>query len=862
MREAFAYTSHEVLDMFGVNADAGLSADEVSKRRIQFGENQISYARAVSKWKLLARQFKSPLVVLLLLATGLSFLFNEWLDGIAILVVIVINAVIGFLMEFKASRSLEALNKLSTQYVRVLRNSKLSTIKANELVPGDMAFFEAGDVVSADARICKQAQLQANESSLTGESLPVNKITSPLPDNTLLADQRNMLFKGTYILRGNAWAVVTKTGMNTELGKIAHLVQREEQAATPLEEKLEQFSRQMINVTSVLVAIIFFVGWIGGRELIVMLQTSIALGVAAIPEGLPIVATIALANGMIRMAANNVIVRKLSAIETLGGTNVICTDKTGTLTENRMTVVDFPKDNATHSRLIDACILCNTAEIDPSGNESGDPLEIALLNFIQSPARIAHTRAQFPKLREVPFSSETKRMATAHQHDDRITVFAKGASEEIVQLSNQIFDQGVVHTLDDNAKQNLLTQAHQLSSRGYKVIAFAFTEHAFMPEDLFSELIFLGFVSLIDPPRKNIAKDIEECKLAGIKVIMVTGDHAATAAEIARQIGIQPIADATVINGSSMKAFDKLNTADKQMWMNTTVFARVTPVQKLDLVKVFQEAHCVVGMTGDGINDAPALKKADIGIAMGMRGTQVAQEVADMVLKDDSFSSIVTAIREGRIIFENIRKFVIFLLSCNLSELMIIATCAIFNLHFQLLPLQILFINIITDVLPALALGLTRGGPAVMKKFPRQISEPIIDTRHWRAIIGYSIVITISCIVAVYFVHTSLHDANAMDHRKCNSILFITLIVTQLLHVFNMNSAESGFLHSGVFRNKFIWYALLICFASMAALFLIPVIRTILSVTILSVEDWTIVAGSSALSLVTIQFAKRRRWMI
>jgi len=860
MKEASAVTSEQVLQDFLVDAATGLSRAEASGRLAQFGRNEIEQQKGVSWWKLLLNQFKSPLVVLLLFATALSFAFNEWLDAVAILAVIFINAVIGFLMEFQASRSMDALKKLSTTFVRVLRDSTLTSIEAFELVPGDIIFLETGDIVSADARILRPAHLQADESSLTGESLPVNNVSTPLPENTPLADKKNMLFKGTFITKGNAWAIVVATGMNTELGKIARLVHGADQSVTPLEQKLEQFGRQLINVTVVLVVIIFFAGWIGGRNVITMLQTSIALAVAAIPEGLPIVATIALANGMIRMARNNVIVRKLSAVETLGGTNVICTDKTGTLTKNQMTVADVVEDPAAHGRMVQACILCNTADIDESGNGFGDPLEVALLHYVQPRSIIQQTRKEFPKVQEEPFSSDTRRMATAHRNAGKVIIFAKGAAEEIIRASNRTLEGGP-RILDAAAKQALLQEADRLAVRGYKVIAFAFNERPHVPDDLFSDLIFLGFVSVIDPPRENIAHAIEECKSAGITVIMVTGDHVATAIEIARQVGIQPAMAADAINGSSMKQYEMLDAGEKQRWRNTRVFARVSPSQKLDLVKVLQESDCIVGMTGDGVNDAPALKKADIGIAMGLAGTQVAQDVADMVLKDDSFASIVSAIREGRIIFENIRKFVIFLLSCNLSELLIIATCSILNLHFQLLPLQILFVNIITDVLPALALGMTGGDPNIMKRAPREINEPIINISRWRAIIVYALVMTVSCIVAVFIVHERILNTHTIDHASCNSILFVTLILTQLLHAFNMNASGSGFLRDGVIRNKFLWYALIICIGLMVVFYHVPVVRLVLSVSVLSGRDLLVIGGSSMLSLLLIQGIKWLGWV-
>ena len=860
MKAPFALSSEEVLEQLGVNFDEGLSVDEAARRLAQFGRNRIAETVTDPWWRLLLQQFKSPLVYLLLFATALSFFFNEWLDGIAIIMVILINAVIGFLMEFQAGQSMEALRQLSSISAKVRRGGRLLEINAEEIVSGDVAFIETGDVVAADGRIIQQSQLQADEASLTGESAPVNKISSPVPEGTLLADRRNMLFKGTYITKGNAWMVVTGSGMNSELGNIAMLVEKAEQSATPLEKKLQEFSKQLIKITIALVVIIFFAGWMGGQDVWKMLQTSIALAVAAIPEGLPIVATIGLANGMIKMARKNVIVRRLSAVETLGGTNVICTDKTGTLTENRMTVVDLIEDNTIHPRILEACILCNTAEIDEQGNEIGDPLETALLKYVQSNSFIESVRKQHPKLKEDPFSSETKRMASAHQNDSGVIVFAKGAPEEIIRLCERVMEDHDTINLTEEHKQRLQREASELAARGYKVLAFAFNEPTKMPDDLYSNLVFLGFVSLIDPPREHIVTAIEECRFAGIKVLMVTGDHAATANEIARQIGIQNSPTDVVIGGASMKPYEQLTALDKTSWMNAKVFARVTPSQKLDLVKVFQESKFVVGMTGDGVNDAPALKKADIGIAMGLRGTQVAQDVADMVLKDDSFASIVAAIREGRIIFENIRKFVIFLLSCNLSELMIIATASILNLHFQLFPLQILFINIITDVLPALALGMTEGDPLIMKKEPRQMNEPIIDSQRWKAVFIYSFIITVSCMMAVLVSHELQHAGELITADDCNNILFLSLIGTQLLHAFNMNSDERHFFKSEVFSNKYIWYALVSCLLVIVGIYRIPAVAKVLSFSALSLMDIMIICGSSVFSLIVIQLIKTMGW--
>jgi len=856
MNMPYAISIEELSDQLKTTLETGLLTEEVQVRIKKFGLNRIEKNDQLPWWQILFGQLKSPIVYLLVFAAGMSFYFNEWLDGSAILVVVLINTIIGFYMEFQAGRSMEALQKLSSVPAKVLRNRKLTEIDADNIVPGDVIFLEAGDMVPADARIGKLSQLQVDESALTGESVPVEKHQTVLHANTTLAEQCNMLFKGTFVSKGNAWAIVAGTGMQSELGKIANLVQHAEQSATPLEKKLEHFSKKLIKVTVLLVLIIFFSGWIAGHALIEMINTSIALAVAAIPEGLPIVATLGLARGMIRMARHNVIVKKLSAVETLGGTSVICTDKTGTLTENRMmvkSIVPAVESVNIHAQIIQGCILCNTADIGEDGSEVGDPLETALLKHAQHHDSLRDVRTKFPKIDEEPFSSDTKRMITVHQNSSGFITYAKGATEEILKLSSA--SAGAPLT---TSKQNeYLTRAEHLASSGYKVIALACRTDDQLTHIPTTDFTFLGIIGLIDPPRPEVLEAIAECKSAGIKVVMVTGDHAHTAKEIGHQLGLLNSKNEPVIIGADMKPFGNLTPDDKQQWLSSHIFARVTPSQKLDLIKVYQENGAVVGMTGDGVNDAPALKKADIGIAMGLRGTQVAQDVADMVLKDDAFYSIVMAIRQGRVIFDNIRKFVIFLLSCNLSELFTIAVTAVLNLHFQLFPLQILFINLITDVLPALALGITPGNANIMKQKPRRADQPIIEQSHWKAVIIYSIVISASSLGAVLFSHYTLHTTEGWNPKLCNNILFFTLIMSQLLHVFNMNSSGSNFFKSEVMRNKYVWYAFAINLSTLILMYEITPVREVLSIYSLSFSDWMVITGFSFLGMIINQIAKK-----
>ncbi|MFV5691568.1 cation-translocating P-type ATPase [Flavobacterium sp. LT1R49] len=845
------------------DGESGLSSSEVEKRLKEYGTNKIEEKKNKSLWLIFLDQFKSPIVWLLVFAAGLSFYFGEWVDGIAILTVIVINALIGFYMEFQARRSMNTLKKLSAVPAKVLRNKKLEEINAEHIVPGDVVYIEAGDMIPADGRIFNVSQMQIDESALTGESVPVEKQIEKLETDTTLAERNNTLYKGTYATKGNGYMVVTETGMDTELGKIAQMVQTAEQAATPLEKKLEDFSKKLIWITVALVIVIFIIGLLNGQKLLEMLQTSIALAVAAIPEGLPIVATMALAQGMMKMAKFNVIVKKLSAVETLGGTNVICTDKTGTLTQNKIEVntIMTPADNAEALEVINRiAVLCNTAELQNNNGavkEIGDPLEIGLLKFaLKNNFNIQDYRSQFPKIKEEPFSSETRIMATLHQSEKELTSYAKGATEELLMRCNRILETEGITELNAEEKELWIQKAEELANSGLKVIAGAYKPATALNEDMAVDLVFVGLFGMIDPPREEVFEAIEECKTAGINVIMITGDHPATAKNIALELGIASNDTFKAMVGKEMTDYEHLTEQEKSNWLDTKVFARVSPKQKLDLVSVLQERKNIVGMTGDGVNDAPALKKADIGIAMGLRGTQVSQEVADMVLKDDSFSSIVIAIRQGRVIFENIRKFVIFLLSCNLSELLVIATASVFSLHFQLFPIQILFINLITDVLPALALGVTEGSPDIMQRPPRSIDEPIIDRKRWINIFFYSIVIGASSIGAVFFSHYTVHKAETWKPELCNNILFFTLIFSQLLHVLNMGS-NSSFFKSEVIRSKYVWGAIILSLIILVGIYNIEPMRKVLTLYSMSINDWFISIGASVVSLIIIQIGKK-----
>lgn len=869
----------------------GLEDTEVTERLRKYGANIIEGKKSADSLLILISQLKSPFTILLLVAVILSFRFDEWLDGFAVLVVIAINTTIGFFMEFRAEKSMDALKKLTAMKIKVIRNGQMREISSEQLVPGDLIAAEAGDVVLADARIIEAAQLQIDESALTGESVPVTKIQDVLEEEAALADRVNMLFKGTNITKGNVKAVVTATGMQTELGTIAHLVQQTEQSATPLENKIREFSKMILWITLGLIFIVFIGGMLNGNDLVTMLQTAIAMAVAAIPEGLPIVTTLALAQGMLRMARHNVIIKKLAAVETLGGTGIICTDKTGTLTQNRIVVntivmpgasVEIQQEYESRTTKIisgpdgitamrnfsiirTASVLCNTAELIPDKGgfvEVGDPLETGLLKFAHSAGvDISTVRKEFLKLREEPFSSETRMMATLHQHNGKQIVFVKGAAEEVLKCCTSISEENRVMAFDEASRDLWLKQSEKYAGEGLRMIAIAFREGESSTRSLTDNLTFAGLLGLLDPPREDVQQAILECGNAGIGVVMITGDHPATAENIGKKLGL--LNEHPVVHGNQMRNYVDLTAEEKQKWRDAHIFARVTPKQKLDLVTVLQESGYVVGMTGDGVNDAPALRQADVGIAMGQRGTQVAQEVADIVLKDDSFTSIVKAIRQGRVIYDNIRKFIVYLLSCNLSELFVILFASLFNLHYALIPLQILYINLVTDVLPALALGVTRGNENIMKQKPRNPGVALIDRKRWIAIIVYALVIAGCSLAAVTVTHFTVHSNEGWNPVLCNNILFVTLILSQLWHVFNTASIRTvSFFRTDVFRNRYVWYAILICISLTFGVYLVSPLSRVLALYRPSGTDILIMIGFSLLSLFINHLLKKLKLIV
>ncbi len=727
-----ALPAADVLVRLGVSLAHGLSVEEAKRRHNSFGPNRIVSRRKASALILLLHQFQSPVVYLLSAAAALAFYFGELEEGAAIAVVLAVNALIGFLTELKAARSIEALRALGTRSARVRRDGHVRLIPAEEIVPGDIVVLEAGDSISADLRLVEGSNIAADESMLTGESVSVDKRTRPVAADARLADRASMLFKGTAITRGSGIGAVVSTGLQTELGRVSQLVEEAEPGSSPLEKKLARLSAQLVWATLILTAMIAGVGLTTGKDPFLMVEAAIALAVAAIPEGLPIVATLALARGMWRMARQNALIERLSAVETLGATTVILTDKTGTLTENRMTVrrlwvpsgeveIDTEpgkagaghlkiRDDPQLATLLDIAVLCNDASLESAHEEgSGDPMELALLRVgLRAGLNRATLLHGSPVVSKHAFDTSTKMMATVHRRGDRLLFAVKGAPEAVLAAAERVISSDGDIAMDSDTRAEWLSRVEQLGHHGLRVLACATKTGTQADATPYEDLTFVGLIGLEDPARADVPHAIEDCRQAGIRVIMVTGDHAVTARSIGRAVGLGQAA-ANVVEG---KRIGQLAKGKDGELFDIGIFARVSPAEKLALVRAYQSAGEIVAMTGDGVNDAPALRQADIGVAMGLRGTDVAREAAAMILLDDAFPTIVKAIREGRVIFGNIRRFIAYLLSCNLSEVLVVGLAVLSTLPLPVMPLQILYLNLVTDVFPAFALAMGEGDPA------------------------------------------------------------------------------------------------------------------------------------------------------
>jgi Ca2+-transporting ATPase len=864
-----ALTADAVAQQLRVDPALGLSETDVLLRRKTFGRNLLKKRKQVSELRLLVRQFTSPVVALLAGAMALSLAFANWTQATAIGVVLVINTAIGFVTERKAVRSMEALRALGGRTARVRRDGRAQVVNAEDLVPGDLVLLEAGDIVSADLRCVSTAALAADESTLTGESIPVGKGTEPNPDSAELHERTAMLFKGTQIVRGSGEGIVVGTGLATELGHITQLVDSAEGGESPLEGQLARLSHQLIRVTLLLAVAVALAGLLSGRSVPLMIETAIALAVAAIPEGLPIVATIVLARGMLRMARQNALVENLAAVETLGSTTMVLTDKTGTLTENRMVVqrvvtptgsfsFDYGNgailaeggahvDPASHADLSQALligVLCGNAEYDATtGAGSGDPMEVALVRAgALAGMRRGDELNRSPEVAQYPFDPATKWMATVHRRGGQYFTAVKGAPEEVLALAHRVGVAG--KALDDLSRTTWLGVAESLAAEGLRMLAVAAGPCPDPGQAIGSELALIGLVALWDPPRADIADTVAALRRAGIEVVMATGDHPGTALTIARDVGIAG-PNATPVTGQQLPGLGVMSYPAGTELARQHVFARVTPEHKLILIDLFQSQNQIVAMIGDGVNDAPALIKADIGVAMGKRGTDVARAAADMVLLDDRFSTIVNAVREGRVIFDNIRRFSMYLLSCNLAEILVVTLAIVAGLPLPLLPLQILFLNLVTDVFPSFALATGEGDGDVLDRPPRRPREPIITASRWRTMAVYGAAIAASTLLALVAAEHLL----GLDAGAATTVSFLTIALAQLWHVFNMRSGRSGVVRNAVTANRLVWYSLALCVVLIVAAVTVPVLATPLQIVPIGIQGWGLAMACSLLPL-------------
>ncbi|MHC5023897.1 MAG: cation-translocating P-type ATPase [Planctomycetota bacterium] len=867
MREPYSRPITELIEELGVDPRAGLDENEVQQRRLRYGPNRLRPHAIRSAWQILLDQFRSLILVLLAAAMVLSLLGRDWPEAIAIAVVIAINTAIGFIAEIRAERSMEALRQLGTVTTIVRRSGQPKRVEARSLVPGDIVLAEGGDVVAADLRLVRSSMLEADESALTGESVPVEKEEATLPASTILAERRNMLHRGTALTRGSAVGLVVATGMATELGRISQLMEAApEDQRTPLERRLDDLGRRLVWVTLAITALVAIVGMVGGKDAMLVVKTAVALAVAAVPEGLPVVATLALARGMWRMAQRNAIVNRLAAVETLGSTNVICTDKTGTLTENRLTVRrivtgdgsyeisgeplsstgDLTRDGAATTidrdpvlrEFLEAGALCNNATWPVEGDDDtstamGEPLEVALLVAAAKAGIDAATlAAEVPRDREIAFDPEVRLMASIHARPDGYRAVVKGAPESVLDRCVAVIHAGGPVELDDAGRDRWRARNDELAAAGLRVLALA-TKIMDAPDTPpYDHLSLLGLVGMVDPARADVAASVAACHRAGIRVVMVTGDHAATARYVAERVGILSDGGDDTEGGRQPDEPGSATTDEEHRLLETSILARVTPAQKLQLVRLHRRCGNVVAMTGDGVNDAPALRQADIGIAMGRRGTEVARQAADIVLRDDAFSTIVLAVEQGRVIFENIRTFVRYLISCNLSEILVVLVAALVNAPLPILPMQILFLNLVTDVFPALALGLGEGDPQILERSPRPSSEPILTRRLWLGLVGYGVLITVAVLAAFAVALRWLE----MSEREAVTVSFLTLAFAQLWHVFNRNEVTT---------NPYVWGALLICCILLLAFVHVPVLSDVLQIADPGLRGWSLALGLS-----------------
>lgn len=865
----------EVARLLNVDPRVGLTSATANERRRLVGPNELERVSARPAWRLLVDQFASTVIGLLAVAATISWLTGDHPEAVAILVVLIINAAIGFATEWQAGRALDALRQQSRTASRVRRDGFELTIDAEELVPGDVVILNAGDRVPADARLSLAVLLEVEESALTGESTPVEKSISPVASTAPVAERHSMMFLGTGVAKGRAEAIVVNTGTSTELGKIGRLVSTSAKERSPLEIQLTKLGHQLVYLVLIIAVVVMITGWLRGDELWLMVEVAISLAVAAVPEGLPAVTTLILALGVLRMAQQRAIMRRLPAVETLGSTTVICADKTGTLTENRMTVREYylsdgrsvSVDNSEVQldsdpllrQAVQIGVLCNEAsfraDVSDEKRTVGDPTETALLVIADALVLdVSRERAVHPKVMEQPFHTAAKRMTTLHRKDDgQHFAVLKGAPGVVLAACSTFRDAaGGCLELDSDARMRLRKANEEMASRAMRVLGLAMKHFAEDQEHLSEEALqgdytFVGFVGMIDPPRPGVAEAIRRAKQAGIRTVMLTGDQINTAIAIARELGLGKN------NPTALHARDLIGTPSGRLAdlaRTTDVFARVSPEEKLRIVEALQQAGEVVAVTGDGVNDAPALKRANIGIAMGLRGTEVAKESADVVLADDNFETIVRAVEGGRTIYANITKFVHMMFSHNLGEVLIVFIAIAVGWPLPLLPLQILWINLVTDVFPALALAVEPASKDIMKQGPRS-SKTVIFSKPFLILIGWQAVMLAAIGLGAY--GWALSQYGPGSHSQ--TVALFALVALQVGHTFNCRSRSRSALQ-GLFRNPFLWIAVaMVISLQMVAAYFAP-LASLLGTVRPTKIDYLVILTSGLLPVVIVEISK------
>lgn len=888
--------------------ERGLTASESQDRFVTVGPNELPEAQSASPLKLFLSQFTSVIVWVLIGAAVVSGLMGEGIDTAAILAIVLLNGLLGFVQEYKAERSLAALQKMSVSTARVVRGGLLQSIPARELVPGDLILLEAGDRVSADARLIYAVNVQSQESPLTGESTPVQKDAAALTQAEVpLADRTNMAFMGTMVVSGKARALVVTTGLHTELGRIATMIRQvsaAERTETPLQRRLEQFGYTLLWLALGVVAVVFALGYWRGEPLLAMFLTSVSLAVAAVPEGLPAVVTITLALGVTRMAKRHALIRKLPAVETLGSATVICTDKTGTLTKNEMTVTRLivgdgafevtgegyepvgeirqrsaelsgQRGNASSSgsalstqhaalnpglrRLLAAAVLCNGATLRQNNGiwtVIGDPTEGALL---VAAAKVSLTKEELeegsPFQGEIPFDAERKMMTVVRREAEGSKAYVKGAPDIVLKrCMHRMTFGGVIEPLNDQQRQALLDSNVSLARETLRVLAVAerpLTDvpGELRPDSIEQDLVFLGLCAMKDPLRPEAKEAVRLCREAGIRTVMITGDHKDTAVAIARELGLSD-RDGAALSGAEID-----NLSDEQLGQvveRISVYARVSAEHKLRIVQAWKQQGAVVAMTGDGVNDAPAIKAADIGVAMGQAGTDVTKEAADMVVTDDNFASIAAAVEEGRGVFDNIRKTVHFLLSCNTSEVLVMFFAALLGLPLPLLPIQILWMNLVTDGIPALALAVDPKAPDLMKREPRLPTARLLDGRRLLAIGIEGLMLSAIALGAFSYSLYGLHQ----NLEQARTVAFTVMVVVQLVHAFNCRSERWSLFQLGVGTNRALVWAVLLSLAIQIAVLTVPAASSVFKAAPLPIEDWVLMGAAGLVPLIVMELTK------